>query len=59
MNDYLNLTSRYNAEKTKVGMYYSTPVYQFRFKCVYCPTYIVMKTDPGVGCINIFISTTL
>ncbi|EFX83413.1 hypothetical protein DAPPUDRAFT_48162, partial [Daphnia pulex] len=38
---------RYNAEKTKVGMYYSTPIYQFRFKCHLCPNYIVMKTDPG------------
>lgn len=40
--------NRYNAEKTKVGMYYSTPVYQFRFKCHLCPNYIIMKTDPGV-----------
>ena len=29
-------------------MYYSTPVYQFRFKCHLCPNYIIMKTDPGV-----------
>nr|CAG4649679.1 EOG090X0DK6 [Scapholeberis mucronata]SVE93879.1 EOG090X0DK6 [Scapholeberis mucronata] len=45
--NHIGMGVRYNAEKTKVGMYYSTPVYQFRFKCVYCPTYIVMKTDPG------------
>jgi coiled-coil domain-containing protein 130 len=24
---------RYNAEKKKVGMYYTTPIYQFRMKC--------------------------
>jgi len=39
---------RYNAEKTKVGMYYSTPVYQFRMKCHLCDNHIEMKTDPGV-----------
>lgn len=38
---------RYNAEKTKVGMYYSTPIQQFRMKCHLCDNYIVIKTDPG------------
>lgn len=38
---------RYNAEKTKVGMYYSTPVYQFRMKCHLCDNYFEIKTDPG------------
>lgn len=41
----------YNAEKKKVGMYYSTPIYQFRFKCHLCPNHIEMKTDPAV-CFN-------
>ncbi|XP_022704293.1 coiled-coil domain-containing protein 130 homolog [Varroa jacobsoni] len=38
---------RYNAEKTKVGMYYTTPVYKFRMKCHLCDNYIEMQTDPG------------
>lgn len=38
---------RYNAEKTKIGMYYSTPIQQFRMKCHLCDNYIVIKTDPG------------
>jgi len=43
-----NFNLRYNAEKTKVGMYYSTPVYQFRMKCHLCDNHFEMKTDPGV-----------
>lgn len=38
---------RYNAEKKKVGMYYSTPVYQFRMKCHLCDNHFEIKTDPG------------
>ena len=30
-------------------MYYSTPLYQFRFKCHLCDNYIEMKTDPAVS----------
>ena len=38
---------RYNSEKRKVGMYYTTPIYQFRMKCHLCPNHIEIKTDPG------------
>jgi len=44
---HIGMGVRYNAEKKKVGMYYTTPVYQFRMKCHLCPNYIEMKTDPG------------
>merc|ERR1719394_432068 len=44
---HIGMGVRYNAEKTKVGMYYTTPVYQFRMKCHLCPNKIVIKTDPG------------
>ncbi|CAN8028255.1 unnamed protein product, partial [Ixodes persulcatus] len=37
---------RYNAEKSKVGMYYSTPVYKFRMKCHLCDNHFEIKTDP-------------
>ncbi|XP_066946799.1 coiled-coil domain-containing protein 130 homolog isoform X1 [Macrobrachium rosenbergii] len=38
---------RYNAEKKKVGMYYSTPIYQFRMKCHLCDNHFEIKTDPA------------
>lgn len=37
----------YNAEKKKIGMYYTTPVYQFRMKCHLCDNHFEIKTDPG------------
>lgn len=45
--NHIGMGVRYNAEKTKIGMYYSTPLYQFRMKCHLCDNYIVIKTDPG------------
>merc|ERR1719481_2526517 len=38
---------RYNSEKKKVGMYYSTPIYQFRMKCHLCDNHFEIKTDPA------------
>ncbi|GAA5892508.1 hypothetical protein JCM8208_005839 [Rhodotorula glutinis] len=37
---------RYNAEKSKVGMYHSTPILAFRFKCHLCQGRIEIRTDP-------------
>lgn len=37
---------RYDADKTKVGMYYTTPIYKFRMRCHWCPQYFEMQTDP-------------
>lgn len=45
--NHIGMGVRYNAEKTKVGMYYTTAVYQFRMKCHLCDNYLVIKTDPG------------
>lgn len=45
--NHIGMGVRYNAEKSKIGMYYSTPIHQFRMKCHLCDNYIVMKTDPG------------
>merc|ERR1719189_1494785 len=44
---HIGMGVRYNAEKTKIGMYYTTPVYSFRMKCHLCPNKITIKTDPG------------
>ena len=37
---------RFNAEKKRVGNYYSTPIYQFGMKCPSCANRIVIETDP-------------
>ena len=44
---HIGMGVRYNAEKTKLGMYYTTPIYQFKMKCHLCPNKITIKTDPG------------
>ena len=40
---------RYNAEKSKVGNYYSTPIYKFRMKCHLCDNHFEIQTDPKVS----------
>ncbi|TIB73464.1 DUF572-domain-containing protein [Wallemia mellicola] len=37
---------RYNAEKRKIGNYYSTPIYAFRCKCHLCSHWFEIQTDP-------------
>ena len=37
---------RFNAEKKKVGYYYSTPIWQFRMKHAACSGWIEVRTDP-------------
>lgn len=46
-NNHIGMGVRYNAEKKKIGMYYTTPVYQFRMKCHLCNNHFEIKTDPG------------
>lgn len=38
--------TRYNADKKRVGNYFSTPVYEFAMKCATCPQRFVIRTDP-------------
>ncbi len=40
---------RYNAQKRKVGHYYSTPIFAFRCKCHLCDGWFEIRTDPKVG----------
>lgn len=47
-NNHIGMGVRYNAEKKKIGMYYSTPLYQFRMKCHLCDNHFEIKTDPAV-----------
>ncbi|XP_782025.3 coiled-coil domain-containing protein 130 [Strongylocentrotus purpuratus] len=44
--NHVGMGVRYNAEKKKVGKYYTTPIYEFKMKCHLCDNYIVMETDP-------------
>lgn len=37
---------RYNAEKTKVGKYFTTPIHKFRMKCHLCDQHFEIQTDP-------------
>ncbi|KAI5981955.1 DUF572-domain-containing protein [Pisolithus albus] len=45
-NNHIGMGVRYNAEKKKVGMYYSTPIYSFRCKCHLCDGWFEIQTDP-------------
>ncbi|KAF2494906.1 DUF572-domain-containing protein [Lophium mytilinum] len=40
---------RFNAEKKKVGMYYSTPVWSFRMKHTICGGWLEIRTNPKEG----------
>ncbi|KAJ0033655.1 hypothetical protein NQD34_000762 [Periophthalmus magnuspinnatus] len=44
--NHIGMGVRFNAEKKKVGNYYTTPIYRFRMKCHLCVNYIEMQTDP-------------
>jgi coiled-coil domain-containing protein 130 len=37
---------RFNAEKKKIGKYYSTPIFSFRMRHVSCSGWIEIQTDP-------------
>ncbi|XP_006900886.1 PREDICTED: coiled-coil domain-containing protein 130 [Elephantulus edwardii] len=45
--NHIGMGVRYNAEKKKVGNYYTTPIYRFRMKCHLCVNHIEMQTDPA------------
>jgi len=45
-NNHIGMGVRYNAEKKKIGSYYSTPMYSFRCKCHLCDGWFEIQTDP-------------
>lgn len=47
-NNHIGQGVRYNAHKTQVGSYYSTPVWAFRCKCHLCQNWFEIRTDPQV-----------
>lgn len=46
--NHIGMGVRYNAEKKKIGNYYSTPIYSFRCKCHLCDGWFEIQTDPKV-----------
>ncbi|KAI8821800.1 CWC16 protein, partial [Fimicolochytrium jonesii] len=44
--NHVGMGVRYNAEKKKAGMYYTTPIWSFRMKCHLCSSWIEIHTDP-------------
>lgn len=46
---HVGMGVRYNAQKTTVGRYYSTPIFKFRMKCHLCDNHFEIQTDPKVG----------
>jgi len=45
-NNHIAMGVRYNAQKSKVGKYYTTTIYKFRMKCHLCDNYFEIQTDP-------------
>jgi len=45
-NNHIGMGVRYNAEKKKIGLYYSTPIFSFRCKCHLCDGWFEIQTDP-------------
>lgn len=48
-NSHIGKGVRYNAEKKKVGAYFTTPILEFSMKCYWCDTTFVIRTDPKGG----------
>ncbi|XP_065657713.1 probable splicing factor YJU2B [Hydra vulgaris] len=45
-NNHIGMGVRYNAQKRKMGNYYTTPIYKFRMKCHLCDQHFEIQTDP-------------
>ena len=45
-NNHIGQGVRFNAEKKRIGNYYSTPIWSFRMKCHLCSAWMEIKTDP-------------
>ncbi|KAJ8072589.1 Protein saf4 [Marasmius tenuissimus] len=45
-DNHIGMGVRYNAEKKKIGNYYSTPIFSFRCKCHLCSGWFEIQTDP-------------
>lgn len=46
-DNHVGMGVRYNAEKSRNGSYYTTPIYKFRMKCHLCDNHFEIQTDPS------------
>ena len=44
--NHIGMGVRYNAEKKKIGNYFTIPIWSFRMKCHLCQNYFEIKTEP-------------
>jgi coiled-coil domain-containing protein 130 len=45
-NNHIGRGVRYNAQKKKVGNYFTTPIWEFTLKCHLCDNAMVIRTNP-------------
>ncbi|PVU94769.1 hypothetical protein BB561_002270 [Smittium simulii] len=45
-NIWCNGCIRFNAQKKKIGNYFSTPILSFKMKCCFCSSWFEIHTDP-------------
>lgn len=45
--NHIAMGVRFNAEKSRVGSYYTSPIYKFRMKCHLCDNHFEIQTDPS------------
>lgn len=45
--NHIGMGVRYNAEKSKVGQYYSSPIYKFKMKCHLCDNHFEIQSEPS------------
>ena len=46
LKEHIGMGVRFNAEKSSIGNYYSTKIYQFKMTCHLCSNSIVIRSDP-------------
>lgn len=45
--NHIGMGVRYNAEKSRVGQYYSSPIYKFKMKCHLCDNHFEIQSEPS------------
>jgi hypothetical protein len=58
-NNHIGMGVRYNAEKKKIGAYFSTPIFSFRCKCHLCDGWFEIQTDPKVSCALVILESSV
>lgn len=45
--NHIGVGVRYNAEKSRTGSYYSSPIFKFKMKCHLCDNHFEIQSDPA------------